>query len=310
MKNLIRPAALLLYVLTLLTGLLAGMLVAAWAGAGEGQGLAAGAIVVGYGVMTAGGALILALFAAATQPIPLLKKVNRIVLVTLVVLVLLAIWRSAERRSRETSATDPPAAPVLVSTTVSLPDQLPLGFGMFKPNLFDHPTLFFYNCPHSSKALHDHVPIDSLTIQTTEYGTWDVRSAPPWLWPEHLKLDYNLLYFRIVGLTQEAVQVIVNQQTGDTRCLDRRQGNMYYWPDFLLSVADVRPLDPTTNPCRIKPLDHASETRDQATTYRPIQVRGDWLQVEGTEAHDTVLSKGWLRWRRGEQLLVSWSLLS
>ncbi len=60
MKRFFLPSSLLLYLLSTIVFFLAGTFTAKIAGAGEGQGLAAAAIVLGYGVIAG----IFALFAA------------------------------------------------------------------------------------------------------------------------------------------------------------------------------------------------------------------------------------------------------
>ncbi|MCB9266353.1 MAG: hypothetical protein H6558_15095, partial [Lewinellaceae bacterium] len=64
MKQLLKPASLLLYLLALLVFFIAGLFYAGLTGAGEGQGLAASAIVLGYGVVFGLFALVAALFFA------------------------------------------------------------------------------------------------------------------------------------------------------------------------------------------------------------------------------------------------------
>lgn len=60
----VKPYNLLLYLLAILTSFFAGLSYAAMIDAGKGQGLAAAAIVLGYGVMAAVIGLIIALFVA------------------------------------------------------------------------------------------------------------------------------------------------------------------------------------------------------------------------------------------------------
>jgi MFS family permease len=60
----VKPYNLLLYLLAILTSFFAGLSYAAMIDAGKGQGLAAAAIVLGYGVIAAVIGLIVALFVA------------------------------------------------------------------------------------------------------------------------------------------------------------------------------------------------------------------------------------------------------
>lgn len=62
--QMVRPYSWLLYLLAILTSFFAGLSYAGMIDAGKGQGLAAAAIVLGYGVIAAAIGLILALFVA------------------------------------------------------------------------------------------------------------------------------------------------------------------------------------------------------------------------------------------------------
>ena len=65
MKKLLHPSCIVMYLLALPVFFLFGLLLAGYLGAGKGQGLAAGAIVLGYGVLAAGIAIIVAFFPAS-----------------------------------------------------------------------------------------------------------------------------------------------------------------------------------------------------------------------------------------------------
>jgi hypothetical protein len=62
MKKIFKPASLLFNLLCLLVFFIVGMYCAGWVGAGEGQGFAGGAIVLGWGVLFAGIALVASFF--------------------------------------------------------------------------------------------------------------------------------------------------------------------------------------------------------------------------------------------------------
>ncbi|HNR55820.1 MAG TPA: hypothetical protein PKJ19_11685, partial [Flavobacteriales bacterium] len=78
----------------------------------------------------------------------------------------------------------------------------------------------------------------------------------------------------------------------------------------ILGVNTVEILDPAANPIRLKPLEHAAILADGANALlTPVAVQGDWLQVRTHELADRMPPTGWVRWRRGDQLLVHYNLL-
>ena len=93
MKSLLRPACILLYFLSVIVFLLGGMFVAGLTGAGEGQGLAAGAIVLSYGFIAAVigfiGSLILSWFAGDKT----IVRTNRLLVIILIVLMSILVYR-------------------------------------------------------------------------------------------------------------------------------------------------------------------------------------------------------------------------
>ncbi|MCB0589332.1 MAG: hypothetical protein KDD06_28860, partial [Phaeodactylibacter sp.] len=92
MKQLLKPASLLLYLLALLVFFIAGLFYAGLTGAGEGQGLAASAIVLGYGVVFGLFALVAALFFAGYTTQKNVVAANRLLALMLLVLVLAAYF--------------------------------------------------------------------------------------------------------------------------------------------------------------------------------------------------------------------------
>ncbi len=93
MKKLIKPACLLLYLLSLLVFFLLGASAAGLAGAAEGQGLAGAAIVIGYGIMAGLAALVAALFVAYYATRRAILLANRVLGVVFLVLVVVFTYR-------------------------------------------------------------------------------------------------------------------------------------------------------------------------------------------------------------------------
>jgi len=100
MKKYFRAASLLFYLLTLLVFFFVGLLYAKWIGAGKNQGLAAAAIVLGYGVLFAAIALCMAIFSARNLSIKMLRRLNLVFTIVLASL-LFFLWVSRTRELQE-----------------------------------------------------------------------------------------------------------------------------------------------------------------------------------------------------------------
>jgi hypothetical protein len=106
------------------------------------------------------------------------------------------------------------------------------------------------------------------------------------------------------------VEVVVNRETGQTRWVDRQAVEFFEWPDFLLKAVAVEALDPEANPIRSGPDESTPILSSAPADLRPVAVRGSWLQVSTAGLADRIVPTGWIRWRDGDRLLVSYSLLS
>lgn len=87
MKKLLKPANIAFYILMLLVFFVLGLFFAAFIEAGKNQGLAGGAIVLGYGVLFGGIGFIGSFFLAYLLKVSIIKKLNWLLLI-----VLLGTW--------------------------------------------------------------------------------------------------------------------------------------------------------------------------------------------------------------------------
>lgn len=185
-----------------------------------------------------------------------------------------------------------------------------MGMGFFEPHFALNPVLYFYGIPNPEKALNEHAPTDSIVFEKTEYGSYTITYAPPWLQPAHLKLDYDILLFSVLSVSSDFARVTVNSTTGQTHYVSRQAGSLQLWPDFLLRVHSVELLQPEQQPVRIKALDHASVVSIPYEFLKPLEIQGDWMRVELWDRKFESVGKGWVRWQQDGKLLISYSLLS
>ncbi|HMQ67812.1 MAG TPA: hypothetical protein PKA90_02710 [Ignavibacteria bacterium] len=318
MKQLLQPPSLIMYLLAILVFDILGMSFAAITGAAKGQGLAGGAIVFMYGVYAAIAALMTALIFCYKADPARIKKANRILAIALVVLLVAITFRiflmngSNENRS-DTSYQKANILTANYNTGYSPvkdePDYI-MGLGFFKPDIITKKVLYFYGEQNLNKPVYEHSPDDSLVFKKTEISNYDLIYAPPWLLPEHYKLDYDIFYLKLISVGKDFVEVSVNDRIQKMSFLDRYAGEILYWPEFLLSVNSVELLPDTDQKIRIKPLDYAGEVNIKHDFLKPVLIQDEWMSVELYDENYTLLGKGWIQWKDDNKLLISYSLLS
>ena len=335
MKKLLKPACFAFYFLMLLVFFILGMYVASWMEVGKNQGLAAAAIAMGWGISFGFIAFVVSIFLAWFLAPKIIARLNIVLLILLISVYSITHYRylqrqSIERDDREDSIqnksdkTLPTTAPgVLMRNAVTtdlmrtkpmgakpLSHEVTLGIGFFSPNFYEFPVLYFYGGVNLEKALNEHTPTDSLIFTIIENYKISTSYAPPWLYPEHIKLDYELMLFKVLGIGHDFIKVEVNKATGQTAYLDKRKGKFKTWPEFLMSVNVVEFLENDQQRARIKPLEYASEINEDFVFMQPLLVEEEWMYVKLLNEHFKGQTKGWIRWRNADKLLIKFNLLS
>ncbi|NBC15903.1 MAG: hypothetical protein GVY18_01160 [Bacteroidetes bacterium] len=209
-----------------------------------------------------------------------------------------------------------PGALVLLVLTVSLAGAVDrstptesLGVGIVMPSLDPAQPLYVYGVSDLDTLPEALSPQDSVVFRAGPHYV-DIATAPPWFVPRTMKLDYGLLHLRAKTLARHWIEVVVNERTGATRWVDRSAVRFEPWPVFLLGVVTVEVDDPTANPIRSGPDATAPVRARSAAFLRPLAVQGDWLRVGPSPLADEQVPTGWIRWREGGRLLITYSLLS
>lgn len=178
------------------------------------------------------------------------------------------------------------------------------GLGIVQvPHSPDGIRLYFY----PTSAVYDTQPTDSL-VYRYENGTFSLVHAPPFLQAFYQKVDYEALLFRFTGVHRQAVQLELNREMPRRMWVAREAVSVQFWPDFLAGVATVRSLDDQRNPVRRRALT-AAPTADfpEGTQWMPEVVVGDWIGVKPLMPDESSPDiQVWLRWKKDDQLLVSW----
>ena len=323
MNKFLKPSGLLLYLLAFLDFFLVGGFFVQISGAAEGQGLAAGAIVLVYGLIFAFTALVASLFFVHYSNHKLIVFANKLLLILFIIEVGIITYQIINKEEKQTPTKEFPkkvTTPVSMLTNASVnnefdsasqnENEFPMGLGFFKPNFRETSILYFYYIPNLKKSILDHPPVDSIGFKKLETGGIDISYAPPWLKPEILKLDYDILYFKSESLSTDFAEVIVNKDINKTMFVARNNGTITFWPDFLLQVNSIEFIVPNEQKVRVKPLSYAGEVKIPFEFMKPLLVRDEWLLVELLNNNYEYAGRGWVQWKRDNQLLILYSLLS
>ena len=307
-----KPANIAFLLLVPVVSFVVGVYLAGIAGVGKGQMLAAAAIVLGWGFLFAGIAVFIAILIARSVQTHTLVKANWGLLILLLILYGITHYRYLERqKSKEVRIellTKPPVHFATLVPSKRLESPSNMGIGLFQPNFYEHPKLNFYGGVNLEKSLDEHLPVDSLVFQQTEVG-FTTAYAPPWLFPEHMKLDYGILMFKVIGQGHDFLKVESNKQNGKIHYIDKSQGRLITWAEMLLSVNSIQPLK-SSQTIHTKPQESASKVSLNYEYLQPVLVQDDWTFVKLVDANLKEVGKGWIRWKNGNQLTIKYSLFS
>jgi hypothetical protein len=343
----VKPYSFLLYFLAFIASFFIGVTFAGILEAGKGQMLAGGAIVLGYGVIGAFIGLILAIFIAIKTNRSFIMKLN--IFLALAIVAFFSYYtinyqkrqkekekekieyenKRQERRlkknpttpakeveplnEKETSSINYNHANLLALLTEKnnlSQGNSDMSLGIFSPNMHENKTLYFYGNINYEKALDEHIPTDSITFKHDKYNNIEIATAPPWLVPEHLKLDYGILCFKVKTVIRDFAEVEVNKTNGQTSYISPEAGNIQYWPEFLLHVHSIEFLNPETQKAKSRPFDYADKVNLNFELMQPIAIKQDWIMVELKDNSYNKIGTGWVKWRENGKLLIRYSLLS
>ena len=334
MKKLLKPASFGFYFLMLFVFFFIGIYVAGFVGAGKNQMLAGGAIVLGWGVMFAGIAFVASFIIARYAPHRNIVRLNWLLLIVLGSLYGITHYRYVQKQKLKqedpvekkfkskptTPTTDTVKEPTAMlnnrpaiqnlDSAAEIIQESSMGMGYFTPNYYENSTLYFYGNPNLEKSVVEHVPTDSITFRRNKYNQFEIATAPPWLVPDVLKLDYDMLYFKIKSITREFAEVTVNETNGQTSFVNRRAGNLVYWGDFFLQIHSVKFFPDSTEKVRARPFPTTGTDNTRYEFMRPVRVQNDWMQVLLLDGDFKTVGGGWIQWNRDGKLLILYNLLS
>ncbi len=285
----------------------AGFLLGGWIssfGVPKGSGLAGPAIVAGSGMLGAVVGVIVAIVLLKVLVPRRIALLNLIFGIGVLVPIVLITFHILGKGTSSEVTKKPTIIPIAFQQSSSQ-----MGLGMAFPDIYNQKVLYFYS-PNLEKSAYDHTPIDSIVFEKSEQGI-SISYAPPWFYPAHMKMDYELLVMKAISKTKDWVQLEVNKQTGLTHWVDASKISLKSWPDFLLSAVSVEIIDPIVSGPKTRPFDHSPEIQNlDGRIYTPTEISDEWLRVNIMNNNYKKIGEGWVRWRRGSQILLRYNLLS
>jgi len=273
------------------------------------SGLAGPAEVLGYAIVVALISLVLSIIISKKMRPKIRKKITIAFFLICLVPICWLFYRFKTNRSAEEGipSTARKVTPIKYNQQ-GAPSQ---GLGMMRPDFYTKRVLYFYNSPNLEKSVTDHTPSDSLVFGQSDHHQYDITYAPPWFFPAHIKMDYEILFMKVIVQSKDWIQVEVNKQTGQSTWVDASEVKLLYWPQFLLGVSSIENPDQQNNPLRVRPLEQAGLWKGAAYEWMiPVLINENWLKVSLRDKDMRVVGEGWLRWSNGKTLLIQYSLLS
>jgi len=201
--------------------------------------------------------------------------------------------------------------PTAPAEKVPVQDSQLMGIGIAKPKLQVDQPLYFYPAPQAKQQGEQGSPIDSITFKRSAQGI-EIATAPPWLVPERLKLDYQVFHFLVLSQSRSFLQVVGNKTNGQTAWIAKSQVHYQDWSSFLLEVYALQPKNWDNNPLRIKPFTHADPLLEfnQQHILQPIKIKDQWIEIKILDQSHQALGTGWIRWRSESEILITYDLFS
>jgi hypothetical protein len=186
--------------------------------------------------------------------------------------------------------------------------QVTLGTGIVKIEFDSSTVVDFYDNP-TNKDFSKRVEF----FNDKEINSWNIKNLKTeqtWLKPEVLWLDYSQFNFRCKSTNGEWLELIVNNDNGQTYWIKKNLKTKFLtWEEYLKDMFAVSRLQDKKQIIRKQPSDKSAEIKYEGRDcFRVKSVKGDWAEIFTTDwcegKEKTEIKSGWIRWRQGNELLI------
>jgi hypothetical protein len=200
---------------------------------------------------------------------------------------------------------------LLLSTQVW--SQTDLGVGLISIDFDDKTILEFYSDTSATEPIKVVEFFDDRSINSWNIKDFDKQKE--WLKPEGLWLDYFAFTFRCLTKTDKWFEIIVNIQTEKTYWLKKTDSTKFKsWEEYLKDMFGIERLSNYPQKIRTEPTENSQEIEYQGTDCFEVKsMKGDWIEITTPDYCDenftdskTPIKSGWIRWRKGDELVINY----
>jgi hypothetical protein len=188
------------------------------------------------------------------------------------------------------------------------PGSNTLGIGTVEIEFNAETIVKFYNSP-GDKAYSTRIEFfDDASVNG--WNIKDVKNVQMWLKPQSMWLDYHHFVFRCKSFNKDWLEVVVNNEDGKSYWIRRTEQTIFKtWEEYFKSMFAVDRLPEENQKIRTRPTDAANEVKYEGRgCFQVISLKGDWIEISSIDhcpdEKATQIKNGWIRWRRGEKLLI------
>jgi hypothetical protein len=189
--------------------------------------------------------------------------------------------------------------------------QVTLGTGIVKIEFDCKTVVDFYKKPTDKTSFKKIEFFDDKEINSCNIKNLKIEQT--WLKPEVLWLDYFQFNFRCKSTTGEWLELIVNNENGQTYWIKKNKTTKFLtWEEYLQGMFGVRRLDNEKQKIRNSPTDSAQEMKYNGTDCFQVKtLKADWIEIFTGDHCDeygskTQIKSGWIKWRSGDKLLIKY----
>jgi len=193
------------------------------------------------------------------------------------------------------------------------------GDGIVLIDIANFPLIEFYNSPDTAE------PTETFKIFMDEsINSFNIENLKQirndWFKPLHFNLEYFMFYLQCTEIENDWYQVIVNEQT-NLKYWMRKSTILSYksWENFICEKAiGIIPSNPEENPILKSPhLDSEKAEKQPIDCLMPVSISNEWLTVkvepaicdQTNQMNEDEIFTGFIRWKKGNQLLIKYYLL-
>jgi len=191
--------------------------------------------------------------------------------------------------------------------------SLNLGQGILKIDITQLPTLEFFS------DTMEKIPLKIVTVTKDSVGEFILKGndhVADWFSPEQLFLNYEIFMIRVDTVLGNWLLVYTNNLRPATMWVKRQpQVNFIPWTVFLHKQVSSINQDPAfKQPVKAAPNEQSPTIKEmeEADCFKIISIKGDWMNIKSNpDCSDSKkpVKSGWIRWRKKNKLIISYSLI-